>query len=154
MTILDPPQGTLIPAAFDALMAGFNVATDPAVQVLDGLPTQWPKSECVVVGVSVPGQPGIQQRLDFDARTLGYRESFDVTCAIWSWGDSESTMKTVRDRCADMLDALRLWVGEHRDLDGIAFDVRLGQNLAWVPRNRGDGAECTVGFTVQVSVGI
>lgn len=149
----NPPRGTTIPAVSDALLAGLDTL-DPTVPVLDGLPAQWPKSDAVAVGVSVPGRPGIERHVEFDQRTQGYRESYDITMAIWSWGGADSTMKSVRDRAWLLYDLIDAWLRDNRSLGDLVLHVKMGSSDAAVPRNRGDGAEYTIGFTVHVSAGI
>lgn len=139
---------TAVDVAWDALVALASTAM-PGVQVIDGPnPAFEPETDFFVVGQSDGTEPAVTVTYGEPDMCGRRREDGDIVCVIASYA-GDTTMKPRRDRCRELLallvDALKAQPG----LDGVVDGAWLGDDAAWAPIQTGDGAFCSVAFTVH-----
>lgn len=133
------PQASTIPGVIAAIISGLSAQAAAGVFVLDGPLPEWPKFDAIVIGYGARGS--INHRLDI-AGNLGkaYNESYDLVFVVYSQNTTDSAMATRRQKCVDLLHAIRTVLDADRRLGGACEEAILGPSLTWSQQNVGQGA--------------
>lgn len=140
---------TAVPAALDALVSRFaGSGALQGVLVLDG---PWlavpPEPDVVVVGYS-PDDVAAVEYTDTIAGLDSNREQFDVACLALAWR-GETVMRTVRDRCDQLVEAMRAELVADPTLGGAVTRARL-TTVSLDQDQTEQGAVATAQATVRV----
>lgn len=138
------PGTTRVPDVVDALLVLAGRIDDCKVE--DGPAFKVTKGTTIAIGVGEPAVIATKELLE--GLAIRYRETVSVTCNLWSWSGG-SKVKPHRDRCKEVLDALKAQLDEDSTLGGVCDRVNLGQQFAWLPESDKDGVSVTVGFTID-----
>jgi hypothetical protein len=141
------PDGELIPAAIEALVALWKAAL-PDVQVLDGDPTTWTAGVFLTVGIGADDvtneatveRPGLRRRSDYA----------DITNALWAAG-GDTSIPAYRDRAFTTFRAARTALQADQKLGGAVTRAEL-TSYAYQPRRTPRGAGAQIQFTVRAAI--
>jgi hypothetical protein len=143
---------TSYPAVTDALLARITAAPALAgVQILDGQPTRniTLDPDVIVVGFSTdrPAMEITQSRQNLSATRD--REEYDLVCLVSSWR-GDPGIKAVRDRCAEMVDAVNGVLIADRRLGGACLQAQMSvANFA--PVQTDTGPSCTAEVLISIT---
>lgn len=145
-------SATSYPAVTDALIAALGAAPDlDGVQVIDGPPTKnrTLEPDVIVVGFSTerPAMEVAQSRQNLQASRD--REDYDLVCLVSSWRGDDG-MKTVRDRCSELVDAMNRVLIDDRRLGGACLHAQLSV-VSVAPVQTDTGPSCTAEVLISVS---
>lgn len=143
---------TSYPAVTDALVAALGAS--PAlsgVQIVDGQPTRniTLAPDVIVVGFSTdrPAMEITQSRANLAATRD--REEYDLVCLVSAWR-GDAGMKAVRDRCAEMVDAVNGVLIADRRLGGVCLHASLSV-VNFGPVQTDTGPSCTAEVLVSIT---
>ena len=153
---MTPPTEARVVAVLDALLA--IAGTVSGVTVLDCDTNTDPMADVIAIGYS-NADPVVVDVQDQASWASAYVETITIVCLVWSWSGSVEYAPR-RQRCRDMITALRTGIAADRTLGGWCGEARLGALFAWRQRLSGgdqdnaSGAYVSVGFSVEVRTGV
>lgn len=138
------PGTTRAPEVVDALIELADRIDD--CTVMDGPVAAIKQGTTIAIAV---GQPAVISTMQLmEGLAIRYLETVSVTCNVWSWSGG-SKVKPHRDRCKEVLDALKAQLQEDSTLGGVCDQVTLGDKFAWAPETDEQGTSMAVGFTIN-----
>lgn len=142
---------TAIPEVLDALVSMWRSAHDLAGlrddQIYDGPSVNYIGTEGVAVGASVD-----ENSIEFSFPPSGLEsteERFTVACLVWS-GSGDTAVKPRRDRVAEILGALELYLAQDRTLGGVVSEAWIVGGSMAQEQNR--GALVTAEIQIQITI--
>jgi hypothetical protein len=145
---MKPPAGTRVGDVTDALLV--SLATISGVNVVDGPnPKTLPLNDTIEIGT------GTISARNEKAAGLGiaYTENLTIPMRVWSFsGDYD--MKSRRDRCVDLMDAVRALLTADVKLGGACDQALIGPSWAAIPYSDDTGVSYQIGFTITVKTNI
>lgn len=143
---------TSYPAVIDALLERLGQAPALAgVQILDGQPTRniTVDPDVIVVGFSTerPDMEVTQSRNNLAATRD--QETYDLVCLVSAWR-GDPGIKPVRDRCAELIDAINGVLIADRRLGGACLHTQLSV-VNFASAQTDTGPSCTAEVLITVT---